>query len=274
MIKSKLFHATTAILFIIVGGTGCALTSDLDQLIAQEQSKLSKLSKELRSESPPLFQVTQDVQVDLKYRPLKKWLKEISSPQFTISAIGVKAVDDIVYQPGLGKAWLQPPHDTKARLGLTKLELRGDASGIVWSTNATAHAEARAYFEILRIQGNVLCQGSLPDTPITGTLVLTGTKGTTLEYSMRIVSSEGLKVGVTCGLGRLGSHTFDVPLGTITNSVSNGTVDLGISTTGKISLPKEIGGKSISYKLRTIDPSVTTSTESLTVRENVEVVVE
>lgn len=274
MSKYKFFHAIATIFFISVGGTGCAVTSDLDQLIAQERSELSKLSKELKNESPPLFLVTQDVQADLKYRPLNIWLKDISIPQFTISAIGVKAVDDIVYQPNIGKAWLQPAHDTKALLGLSNLELHGNTSGIVWSTNATAKAESRAYFEIFRIQGNVLCDGSLPGTPITGTLVLTGTKGTTLEYSMRIAAPAGLKVGLMCGLGRLGSYGFDIPLGTITNSVSNGTVDLGMSTTGKITLPKEIGGRSISYRLRTIDPSVTTSTDSLTVRENVEVTIE
>ena len=277
MNRSEPFHKMSILaisLLLSMHVTGCNAIGDLDKLIEHEQTKLSKLSQELRQEAPPILHATQEIQADLRYRPLNTWLSDVSNPPFTITVIGVRAVGDIVYQPGFGKAWLQPAHDTKARLELSNLELRGDVSGIVWSTKAAAYAEARAYFDVLNIGGNFLCTGNLPVTPVTGSVVLAGITGTTLGYSMRIGAPEGLGVKVACLLGGLGTYKFDIPVGTITDSVSHGTFDLGVSTSGRIVLPEEIGGKSLRYNLRTVNPSVTTSRDSLTVRENVEITID
>lgn len=261
-------------LYFLTTVTGCSSMNKLDNLITEEHAKLSKLSDQLTQEAPPIFQATHDMQVELKYRPLNNWLNEITTPAFTIGAVGVYAENDIVSLPGIGKAWLEPAHDTQAHLSFRNAELHGDRSGIAWSMRITADAEARAQFEILRLRGNVLCEGSLPSTLITGGITLTAINGTTVDYSMHLSTPGGIKMTVGCGLGLLGTPKFDVPLSGPANNVLNGKFDLGMKKSGTISLPKEAGGRQIRYTISVVDPSLNTSDESLTIQSNVNVIIE
>jgi hypothetical protein len=257
--------------------TGCASSStvaDLDKRIEMEKAQLATISKQLKSEAPPIFTTTHDLQINLKYRPLNKWLREITMPEFRISGVGVNAHGDIAYLPGVGKAWLEPAHDSKVNMHIHNLVINGGLSNLSWSAQVSADAEARAKFSILNAGGNILCSGNVPSKDIQGSINIAPMTGTKLPYSMHIATPGDMNVSVGCGLGQLGTVRFDMPIGSLASDVSKGEIDMGLKSLGTISLPSEVGGKQFHYKITAVNPSVTTSKDSLNIRTNIDVVIE
>jgi hypothetical protein len=246
-------------------------SSDLDKQIELEKNKLDMLSQQLKQYSPPIFTVSSDVQVDFGYRPINEWLKENTSPMLTINGTGINRTGDVYYNPGIAKAWIEPPRDTKVSVHLSKAEVTGTTAGLALMSTLQAYAEVRVYFSALGVSGNVLCKGFIDPTQVRGVIALQPILGTLLPYVLKFSSVGEITVLTSCGIGALGSINFTIPIQLDTSS--SGSFDLGLANTGKIVLPLEAGGKEIPYRIVVSKPNVNSSSDSLQIRADLDITI-
>ena len=251
---------------------GCAHQfeiSETEERIKEARSTLSLREQQIREESPSSLTPTRHVEVELRHRPIQSWLDETTGPGLTVNVVGVSRSGDIIYRPGLGKAWLDPAHDTKGFTRLQNLVLNGETGALGWSAVFSAGVETRVRFSILGAGGNVSCSGSVPSTPAVGIFVVGTPTGVTLPYRLTFGSGGRPNVRVQCGLGALGTVSIDFPLGTVGGD-SAGTFDIGLRQSGEVSIPGFPTTK-VMYWLSLVRPEVALSEHSLIVKSDLEI---
>jgi len=266
--------AAIGIIGLLSGGCTAIAVSDLDRRIAERKAEIRQLTTDVLAAAPPAFRTTRDVEIELRYRPLQAWLSSVSSPPLVIAADGVKAAGDVVYQGGVGKAWLEPAHDTRVRLAIRDLVLTPQAGALMWTASAQANAETRVRTYIFNVGSNVHCSGALPTVQPRGSFSVGQVQAMKLPYTMRFSIPGELQVSVRCGLGQLGSFGLGFPIGKIADSVSTGSIDLGIETAARIQLPAEAGGRLYVFRFSAQDAVVSMTDRALAVETNVGVAVE
>lgn len=230
--------------------------AELDKQIKEQRALLESATQQLNATAPPIFVATTDLQADLSFSPVRKWLARLTSPSFAISTVGVAASGDVVYVGGVGKAWIGPPQDSNARLHIQDMRVNLDPTGIHWSATAAADAAIRFQTYIFNTGSNINCTGNISRVPITGAITFQPVEGNQIPYQIDLYAPGNIKVDVPCGLGQIGNVRESFSLGTFSPTISKGNVPLGWSTGGTICAPPEISGVAIAYTLSGTNPIV------------------
>lgn len=254
---------------------GCATygeISETERKILEVRSTLTLREQQIRAKSPATLIPTKQLEAEIRYRPIQIWLNETTSSGLKINFVGVSSSGDFAYSPGIGKAWLEPAHDTKGFSKLQGVVLTGKPDALVWSSQFEAGVEARAKFSILGIGGNVKCFGSLPSTLVVGTFAVGTPSGVVLPYQMTIGSENRPRVRAGCGLGALGTVYLDFPLGTLTGETV-GTFDIGLRQSGEVLIPNGQVNK-LKYTFSLARPEVDLSEYSLILKSDLDLSLE
>ncbi|MFJ4392048.1 hypothetical protein [Pseudomonas soli] len=258
---------------IVLTSTGCAINRDvreLEQRVGEKRTELDALERQLRNETPGALITTHDLHARINYQVPAKWLKEISSPQYTITVAGISSDGNIKYEGGIGKAWVEPARDTRAKIHLRDMTLTGRKGEITLSLSIATDAQSRIYAEILSRKTNILCEMKLPPTKVAATFKPLAMEGTALPYALDLKAPADLKAKGKCMLGALGNVSFDLPAGAIADSAMDGKIELGFESSGTIAIPNS-PGKDITYHLVIADPVVEAENEAIDFRANLKI---
>jgi len=253
---------------LLVGVVGCT-TSNLDKQIEAKKAEIDAIARELESKKGQTFESTHDMHASLRVATISAWLQSISSPEFVVTAVGVKKIGDLAYKGGIGKAWIEPESDTKLRLSLAHVSAGTGGSKITWSANLGASAESRARFDVLKVTGNVKCDGKLPGLHVDGTLVLEPVVSTKAPYVMSLTNPPSIPIVASCGLGQLG--TYSMPFSAAVKDITSGTFDLGFKLQGDIQIPLEPNPAKYHYTLLLKDSEVGVINGNIDYRTNLDI---
>lgn len=251
---------------------GCESSGEVDRQINERQAALTKLSQDLVSQAPWLSQ-PKDVMTEVRLRAFAQYLNEITTPAITLNIDGVSAGGDVLYKPGLGKAWIGPPNDIRGHVSISGFSLKGSDTGLNWEGQLAADVQSRLQLEVLRVRSNVLCDGRLDDMRATGVVIVSMGDNTTANYAVAITSPGSISINAGCGLGLLGRWGTDLNFGGAAQQFAKGTLPLVVSNQGKLEPPNVTPAKSLSYSVATRDPELLTRSDGVTYRANVDVTV-
>jgi hypothetical protein len=255
-------------LIISALNTGCGELRELDRQIKEKEIQLYQLNSQINDSTGPELEATNDLQASFKISPISIWLQEVTSPAFTVSAVGVQHHGDLVYVGGTGKAWIEPERDTKLRLNLARLHLDGEESILRWSALVSSTVESRVKIRAGIFDSNTKCEGSLTETRLAGELTLEQVRSSTVSYSLAITSPPSIPMPAKCYLDRLG--TYDIPFNVnVAKEVSKGAFDLGFTMEGNIDIAPN--DRRYSYTITSKNPQLKVQKELVKYQTDLEV---
>lgn len=247
-------------IIVIIKFTACASSGEireLDEQIVAKRAEMTRITEEIRHQIiGTQLNINKDLYSAVRYSAISQWLQEITTPAYIINGIGIESHGDIVYVPRIGKAWLEPPRDTRIQIILSNMNLSGDFTGAKWGGSLRSDLEMRIKFSILGVGGNMHCGAHISDTVIAGTLKLGTASKNTVPYQFSLVTPSSIPVVAECDLGRLGNYKQSFEIKDIARDLNKGDFSLGFVNEGSFQLPKETGGKRFVYTITANDPQL------------------
>lgn len=258
------------ILIVILLTVGCATRGPLDDKIAEERREIARLEAELAAASTVLPS-DHNLYVALKYRGLGDWLSDITTSAYAIHGVGLQHEDELIYVPGVGKAWIEPEHGTWFDIRLRRLRLAGTSTGLDVTGNIDGDMAMRIRTYIFNMGSNVLCTGHLDSTIIKANLALTPGASNAIPFTLSLTSPSNVSIPVTCGLGALPPYQHTFQINDLAKTLSSGNIELGWSTRGTLEAPSSVGGRTYTYSLAAKNPQLATKVDRFEYATDVEV---
>jgi hypothetical protein len=159
---------------------------------------------------------------------------------------------------------------------MRNVDFGGSASGLTFNAGVLADLVTTITYKALGFPAQPLhCAANMDPKALNGDFKLLPINETNLPYRMEIRSASETRVHVSCRLPLgLGTWRRGFVLGELAPNVSTGNLELGLTDSGVVTLPAEVGGAEFKYRITLSSPVIETTAESIVFQSDVNVEVE
>jgi hypothetical protein len=245
---------TAALLLLAVAAPAMAADD-----IAAQRARLADLNRRIDTAAGRNFTVSRRIHADMNSRVFTVWLGAIAPNGVRATATGTSAEGILVSRPrplmGSISARIDPASAT--RLDLTLANPRINAATDRLTINGDLRGDARARVRVSGLGPDQIvdCRTS-PAVRERGvaTFEVGTVSGTRIPYSLRLTTPDDLRAGLECEIAELRRIENVLPINSLAGSLSDGTINIGLST--DIRLPTPGAGRPLTIPLNPRRPSL------------------
>jgi hypothetical protein len=220
--------------------------------INQQRARLDELTRRVNVAAGRNFTVNRRIHADMNSRVFNVWLGAIAPNGVRATATGTAADGILVSRPrpllGAVTARIDPASAT--RLDLTLANPRINAATDRLTINGDLRADARAQVRVGGLGPDQLvdCRTN-PAVRERGmaTFDIGTVSGTRIPYALRLTTPDDLRAGLECEIAELRRLENILPINSLAGNLSNGTINIGVST--DIRLPPPGAGRPLTIPI-------------------------